>query len=133
MTKRIVPQYTLEESLEQVPKSVKILSPKVDFFAELYNAPYANDIELITEGMDWNMFKQVWGYDNMDMGIDMNMDMDMNISTLKKEKGESSTSKLTTCNNRRSETNNSQQMTSSSSFRHPTVEDHHLLKLLSKL
>jgi len=59
-TGRIVPQHTLEESIAKVPKSIRILAPLVDFFAQLHNAPNATDVELVTEGMTWESFRQVW-------------------------------------------------------------------------
>jgi len=60
ITKRIVPNHVLEESIEMVPKSVKILSKYVDFFVELYNGPGTNDIEIMTEGMTWDTFRAVF-------------------------------------------------------------------------
>lgn len=58
-TGRVVPRETLEASLEQVPKSVEILSPIVDFFCELNNPP-DSDIEIITDDMDWDTFQVNW-------------------------------------------------------------------------
>mmetsp|Transcript_2937 Transcript_2937/g.6358 ORF Transcript_2937/g.6358 Transcript_2937/m.6358 type:complete len:634 (-) Transcript_2937:139-2040(-) len=58
-TGRVVPRETLEGSLEQVPKSVKILSPLADFFCELNNPPDA-EIEILTEGLDWDTFQVNW-------------------------------------------------------------------------
>ena len=64
ITRRIVPSHVLEESIVMVPKSVKILSQPVDFFVELYNGPDVNkDIEIITEGVTWDTFKNAF-YDN---------------------------------------------------------------------
>ena len=60
ITGRVVPHETLENSLREVPKSVRILAPLVDFFAELYNAPNSEDIELITENMTWTSFRKAW-------------------------------------------------------------------------
>mmetsp|Transcript_22225 Transcript_22225/g.40372 ORF Transcript_22225/g.40372 Transcript_22225/m.40372 type:complete len:98 (+) Transcript_22225:852-1145(+) len=48
------------EALEQVPKSVKILAPLVDYYCELNNAPNAPDIELVTEGETWEDFTKQW-------------------------------------------------------------------------
>lgn len=65
-TRRIVPKDTLEETLKQVPWSVEILAPQADFFAELHNAPHANDIQLVRmfhdrlNGNDWEAFQDVW-------------------------------------------------------------------------
>ena len=89
-TGRIVPKETLEMALEQVPKSVKILAPLVDFFCELYNgsspspplksnpelpnsdsqsnrnippvssATDSNDIRIVTSGITWNSFRKRW-------------------------------------------------------------------------
>jgi len=60
ITGRVVPQETLEMALEQVPKSIKVLGPMSDFFCELNNAPGAPDIELLTEGEDWESFRTQW-------------------------------------------------------------------------
>jgi hypothetical protein len=60
ITGRVVPHETLEKSLEEVPKSVRILAPLVDFFAELYNPPNSKDIELVSEDMTWDSFRQSW-------------------------------------------------------------------------
>lgn len=70
-TGRIVPLETLELALEQVPQSVRILSPLVDFFCELSNGSEEsssshksdNDpisIELSTEGVTWESFRMEW-------------------------------------------------------------------------
>ena len=59
-TGRMVPRETLLNALEQVPKSVKELSPLVDYFCELSNAPNAPDIELLTKGETWENFKKHW-------------------------------------------------------------------------
>lgn len=58
ITGRIVPQHTLEETIVKVPESIKVLAPLVDFFAEIRNAPNATDVELVTEGMTWESFRQ---------------------------------------------------------------------------
>ena len=65
ITKRIVPRHVIEESLDTVPKSVKVLSQYVEFFVELYNyGPTPdnvnNDIEIMTEGLTWDTFRQVF-------------------------------------------------------------------------
>jgi len=58
-TGRVVPEETLKLALEQVPKSVKILGPIVDYFVELNNPP-GGDIEMTTEGEDWESFENNW-------------------------------------------------------------------------
>jgi hypothetical protein len=60
-TGRIVPREVLEMALEQVPRSVGILAPLVDYYAELNNAPGAPDIELTKpEGGTWESFQSQW-------------------------------------------------------------------------
>ena len=59
-TGRVIPTETLELSLQQVPKSVEILHPKVDYFCELNNAPCVNEIEIMTDGVDWTNFASNW-------------------------------------------------------------------------
>jgi len=59
LTGRVVPRHTLELALEQVPRSVKILAPLADYFCELNNAP-GKDIEIVTEGEDWDDFQVQW-------------------------------------------------------------------------
>ena len=47
--------------MEQVPRSVKILAPLVDYYAEINNAQDVDDIELIKpEGSTWEEFRQQW-------------------------------------------------------------------------
>jgi hypothetical protein len=47
--------------LVQVPKSIKILAPLVDYYAELHNAPGAEDVELVKpEGETWESFQKTW-------------------------------------------------------------------------
>lgn len=60
ITRRVVPRHRLEETLEKVPQSVKTLAPLVDFLAELHNAPHADDIELVSNSLNWNSFRSVW-------------------------------------------------------------------------
>mmetsp|Transcript_14316 Transcript_14316/g.21193 ORF Transcript_14316/g.21193 Transcript_14316/m.21193 type:complete len:414 (-) Transcript_14316:100-1341(-) len=61
VTGRIVPRETIEESLEQVPKSVNILGPLTDYFAELDNSPQKENIELITPKAEtWDHFSNNW-------------------------------------------------------------------------
>ena len=59
-TGRIVPRHLLEKALEQVPKSVKILAPLVDYHIELLNAPNADDIEIINDKETWESFQSQW-------------------------------------------------------------------------
>lgn len=60
-TGRIVPKEVLEAALEQVPRSVQILAPLVDYYAELNNAPGAPDIELTKPvGETWESFRNRW-------------------------------------------------------------------------
>lgn len=59
-TGRVVPQETLIAAIEQVPRSVKILSPLVDYFAELDNDPATPEIELTTGGETWEHFESQW-------------------------------------------------------------------------
>jgi len=60
-TGRIVPSDVLEKAIEQVPKSVKILAPMVDYYAEISNAPDVDDIELVKpDGSNWAKFRQQW-------------------------------------------------------------------------
>ena len=59
-TGRVVPEHVLEQALEQVPKSVKILKPLVDYHAELLNAPDADDIQIVTPGETWESFQSQW-------------------------------------------------------------------------
>ena len=57
-TGRVVPRETLEAALEQVPKSVEMLAPLVDHYAEINNA---DEVELIKpKGSTWKEFKEVW-------------------------------------------------------------------------
>lgn len=54
-TGRVVPIKTLEETLEQVPKSVRVLGPLSDFFCEVSNPP-ESEIQIVTEGCSWESF-----------------------------------------------------------------------------
>ena len=56
----MVPTDIIEETLEQVPRSVAALSPLVDYTCELNNAPKGDDIELLTEGETWESFTSHW-------------------------------------------------------------------------
>jgi hypothetical protein len=59
-TGRVVPRELLISAIEQVPKSVKVLSPLVDYHVELNNAPNAQDIELVTPDETWESFQSQW-------------------------------------------------------------------------
>ena len=59
-TGRVVPKSVLQRAFEQVPRSVKILAPLVDYHIELMNAPKADDIEIVTDGETWESFKSHW-------------------------------------------------------------------------
>ena len=50
----------MEKALEQVPKSVKILAPLVDYHVELLNAPNADDIVIVNDGETWETFQSQW-------------------------------------------------------------------------
>lgn len=43
-----------------VPKSIRILSQKVDYAVELLNAPGASDVQIVTKGVTWSSFKRMW-------------------------------------------------------------------------
>ena len=57
-TGRIVPQELLVAALEQVPKSIEILAPLVDYHVELNNA---TEIELVNPPEEtWESFGRNW-------------------------------------------------------------------------
>lgn len=57
-TGRVVPARVLEATLEQVPRSVEILAPLVDYYAELNNAA---EVQLVKpEGSTWEDFRDIW-------------------------------------------------------------------------
>jgi hypothetical protein len=61
VTGRIVPLAVLEAALEQVPRSVEILAPLVDYYAEINNPENAPDIELVKPvGSNWEEFRRTW-------------------------------------------------------------------------
>lgn len=60
VTGRVVPRDLLEQVMEEVPKSVEILSSKVDFCVEILNPPDADDVEIVTGGITWDFFRKVW-------------------------------------------------------------------------
>jgi hypothetical protein len=59
-TGRVIPKETLELALHQVPKSVEILRGKVDFYCKLNNSPDIDDIEIVTDGVEWQGFQRTW-------------------------------------------------------------------------
>lgn len=59
-TGRVVPIETLQDSLTQVPESVKLLAPLTDYFCELHNAPNSRDVVLATDGITWDSFRDNW-------------------------------------------------------------------------
>ncbi|CAJ1913409.1 unnamed protein product [Cylindrotheca closterium] len=60
-TGRIVPIEVLEAALDQVPKSVKILAPQVDYYAEVNNPEKVPDVELVKPvGSTWEDFRKTW-------------------------------------------------------------------------
>jgi hypothetical protein len=51
----------LEKVLDQVPKSIEVLAPLVDYYAEINNPPGAEDVELIQPaGSTWEEFGRQW-------------------------------------------------------------------------
>jgi predicted kinase len=60
MTGRVVPRDTIELAMREVPKSVEILAPRTDFYAEIYNAPETPNVEMRTEHISWEDFTNVW-------------------------------------------------------------------------
>mmetsp|Transcript_5038 Transcript_5038/g.8255 ORF Transcript_5038/g.8255 Transcript_5038/m.8255 type:complete len:392 (+) Transcript_5038:78-1253(+) len=59
-TGRVVPREVLERALDQVPQSVKVLGPLVDYYCEINNAPGAPDVELLTKDETWETFESKW-------------------------------------------------------------------------
>lgn len=59
-TGRVIPRELLLETLQQVPYSVKRLSPLVDYHAEINNPPDTDDVELKTPGETWESFRKQW-------------------------------------------------------------------------
>jgi hypothetical protein len=60
VTGRMVPRDLLERTMLEVPVSISLLAPKVDFTVELRNAPDSTDIEIATPCVTWASFKKVW-------------------------------------------------------------------------
>jgi len=59
VTGRVVPRDLLELSIEQVPKSVALLRPMVDFTADIHNSG-GEDVELTSPDLDWDSFTKTW-------------------------------------------------------------------------
>lgn len=56
-----MPVDVLEAALDQVPKSIEILSPLVDYYAEIDNPEKAPDVELVKPaGSSWDDFRKIW-------------------------------------------------------------------------
>lgn len=61
ITGRVVPISLLEQTMEQVPKSVSVLKTKADFFVELHNAGGEEEVQIVQPtGLDWNAFQRQW-------------------------------------------------------------------------
>lgn len=62
ITGRVVPISLLEETMEQVPKSVAILKTKADFFVEVNNAgEEGDDVQIVQpSNLDWSAFARAW-------------------------------------------------------------------------
>jgi hypothetical protein len=60
ITGRVVPRSTLEQALHQVPKSVRELAPLSDFFCEIHNPPKSEEVQIATEGLNWEQFRRTW-------------------------------------------------------------------------
>ncbi len=56
-----MPREVLEAALEQVPRSVEILSPLIDYYAEINNAENILDVELVKPiNSSWEEFRVTW-------------------------------------------------------------------------
>lgn len=61
VTGRVVPTSLLEETMEQVPKSVSVLKTKADFFVEFHNDGDGDDVKIVQpEYLDWQGFTRQW-------------------------------------------------------------------------
>ena len=61
MTGRVVPRELLEKAMEQVPRSVDILSGLVDYHAEISNPAGVEDVKLVKpNGSSWEEFSRQW-------------------------------------------------------------------------
>ena len=56
----MVPRDLLERNMLEVPESIKVLSPLVDFAVELRNLDDSSDIEIVTPSVTWDSFERVW-------------------------------------------------------------------------
>ena len=59
-TGRVIPRATLEESMLQVPKSVRQLSPLADFYAQLHNTEDGPIAIEAPSGLTWQAFREAW-------------------------------------------------------------------------
>ena len=60
ITGRVVPRKTIELAMKEVPKSVEVLAPLCDFYAELYNSGDTRATEIRTDNLTWERFSKVW-------------------------------------------------------------------------
>ena len=44
----------------EVPKSIRVLTPLVDYAVELWNAPGLSDVKIVTPGVTWDSFQDAW-------------------------------------------------------------------------
>jgi hypothetical protein len=58
-TGRAVPEKLLDASLEQVPRSVKLLTPHADIVFEISNDD-GSPLHLVTPGVSWDAFSRTW-------------------------------------------------------------------------
>jgi hypothetical protein len=58
-TGRAVPTELLDDSIEQVPRSVKLLSPDADVVFEISNDD-GSPLRLVTPGVSWDAFASTW-------------------------------------------------------------------------
>lgn len=62
ITGRLVPKELINESFDQVPKSMKVLAPMVDYFVEVFNPDNSNDTQIITPPNEsWETFQNKMG------------------------------------------------------------------------
>ena len=57
---RVVPLETLENALRRVPISVHKLAPSTDFFCELDNSSNSSEVQIKTEGITLESFRDNW-------------------------------------------------------------------------
>ena len=60
VTGRVVPEELLERTMSQVPKSIRLLQDSVEFAVEIENSGDSRDVEIKTDGLDWDGFKSRW-------------------------------------------------------------------------